>query len=387
MPENFNKWASLNQDRIARAEQRGTLPYFVRDNRERVKQAMGKEKVAIAKTTESIKPTFNARVSRSKSTDFQDDYAEVRDLIEQYKNISPKFINNPLSGKMSVDLTGGVVTGAMKELKYKEAPCKVIPQEATTEQLKAYTLKDNSGYGEWDFDLLNNEWDLSMLEDCAIDLPDIVLFREKSDDNDAEDDFDLDIDLGEIEDAEEDEKRSIIELMVSDRVYPTNNPFDIPVLRKDAQPINGLELPFEVWGADSRLRKDIKTYCFYVEDYRFEAIWKDPTVVVKSGVNAIVEPNLSLYDTTPIAYGLQQIYKKRWIARYFQECGILVYADLNVSQKFYEYNRLGILDGYNAFAIRGYNDRIEYLEREIDIAKQISGMDCPNMIVYGWGKD
>ena len=112
MPENFNKWASLNQNRIARAEQRGTLPYFVRDNRERVKQAVGKEKVAIAKTTESIKPTFNARVSRSKSTDFQDDYAEVRDLIEQYKNISPKFINNPLSGKMSVDLTGGVVTGA-----------------------------------------------------------------------------------------------------------------------------------------------------------------------------------------------------------------------------------------------------------------------------------
>jgi hypothetical protein len=42
MPENFNKWASLNQDRIARAEQRGTLPYFVRDNRERVKQAVKK---------------------------------------------------------------------------------------------------------------------------------------------------------------------------------------------------------------------------------------------------------------------------------------------------------------------------------------------------------
>jgi hypothetical protein len=291
----------------------------------------------------------------------------------------------PMPNGKYVIIGGNMRYRAMKELKYKEAPCKVIPQEATTEQLKAYTLKDNSGYGEWDFDLLNNEWDLSMLEDCAIDLPEKVLFREKSDDNDAEDDFDLDIDLGEIEEDEEDEKRSIIELMVSDRVYPTNNPFDIPVLRKDAQPINGLELPFGVWGADSRLRKDIKTYCFYVEDYRFEAIWKDPSVVVKSGVNAIVEPNLSLYDTTPIAYGLQQIYKKRWIARYFQECGILVYADLNVSQKFYDYNRLGIPDGYNAFATRGYNDRIEYLIQEIEIAKQISGMEHPNMIVYGGG--
>ena len=173
--------------------------------------------------------------------------------------------------------------------------------------------------------------------------------------------------------------------MVRDVVYPTNNSYDIPVLKMSCQPPIGVELPFGVWGADSRLRKDVKTYCFYVEDYRFEAIWKDPSVVVCSGVNNIVEPNLSLYDTTPIAYGLQQIYKKRWIARYFQECGIDVYADLNVSQKFYEYNKLGIPDGYNAFATRGYNDRIEYLKQEIEIAKQISGCDYPNMIVYGGG--
>ena len=72
---------------------------------------------------------------------------------------------------------------------------------------------------------------------------------------------------------------------------------------------------------------------FYVDDYRFDAIWKDPAKVLKSGVKALVEPNCSLYDTTPIAYGLHQIYKKRWIARYFQECGILIYADLNVSIK------------------------------------------------------
>ena len=55
-----------------------------------MKQAIGKANVATSKTADSIKPTFKARVSRSKSTDFQDGYAEVRDLIEQYKNISQK---------------------------------------------------------------------------------------------------------------------------------------------------------------------------------------------------------------------------------------------------------------------------------------------------------
>lgn len=36
VPQGFKTWVANNQDRIARAEKRGTLPYFVRDNRERI---------------------------------------------------------------------------------------------------------------------------------------------------------------------------------------------------------------------------------------------------------------------------------------------------------------------------------------------------------------
>ena len=46
---------------------------------------------------------------------------------------------------------------------------------------------------------------------------------------------------------------------------------------------------------------------------------------------------------------------------------------------------MGIPDGYNAFATRGYADRQEYLKEEIQIAREISGKDIPNMIVYGGG--
>lgn len=294
----------------------------------------------------------------------------------------------PLDNGKHIIIGGNMRYRAMKELGVKEAPCKVIPKEATIEQLQAYTLKDNSGYGEWDFDLLNQEWDLSLLDDCAIDLPDFEEIAEteeaplsaEEDENTAKGNED-----NPSEEDDDYEEQSVINLMVSDVIYPTDNAFDIPVLRMDCQPSSGVEVPFAAWGADSRLRKDVKTYCFYVDDYRFEAIWKDPSKVVMSGCNAIVEPNLSLYDTTPIAYGLQQIYKKRWIARYFQECGIDVYADLNVASKFREYNRMGIPKGYNAFATRGYGDRIEYLKQEIDIAREISGKEIPNMIVYGGG--
>lgn len=98
----------------------------------------------------------------------------------------------PLDNGKYIIIGGNMRYRAMKELGIKDAPCKVIPQDTTIEQLQAYTLKDNSGYGEWDFDLLSNEWDLSMLEDCAIDLPDYNvddLLGEESPEA-VEDDFD-----------------------------------------------------------------------------------------------------------------------------------------------------------------------------------------------------
>ena len=32
-------------------------------------------------------------------------------------------------------------------------------------------IKDNSGFGEWDWDLLANEWDVKQLTDWGVDLP------------------------------------------------------------------------------------------------------------------------------------------------------------------------------------------------------------------------
>lgn len=221
-------------------------------------------------------------------------------------------------------------------------------------------------------DLLQMEWEKDQLQDWGVD---VSWGEEEKPRKEKEPKEDEDLQ----------EKIDYYAMMLGDRLYDSDNEYDIPNLLMEQQPERGLLLPFAAWGADSRLRKDIATYCFYVEDYRFEAIWKDPTIVINSGCTAVVEPNLSLFDTTPIAFGLQQIYKKRWIARYYQECGIKVYADLNVARKFQKYNMLGIPKGYNAFATRGYTDRVEYLLEEIEVARQISGLQKPNMIVYGGG--
>ena len=170
----------------------------------------------------------------------------------------------------------------------------------------------------------------------------------------------------------------------TDCLYDSNNEFEIPNLLLEKQ-AGKLVLPLVGYGSVRR-QSLAKTIHFYVDDYRFEGIWKNPAKILNGKIISVTEPNTSLFDTTPIAYGLHLIYKKRWIARYWQECGLLVYADLNVSSKFYDYNRMGIPSGYNAFATRGYADRLQYLRAELDIAKDISGLQTPNLVVYGGGE-
>lgn len=275
----------------------------------------------------------------------------------------------PVNGKYVV-LGGNMRLNAYIKLGWKKVPVCILPKDMPKAKLRAIVIQDNNSFGETDWDTITNEWDSEELEDWGFDVwqePEKKSKEPKGNDE------------------EENENTDYYAMMLGDRIYDSNNEFEIPTLKIDGQPRSGLLLPFAPWGADSRSKKGINTYHFYIEDYRFEAIWKNPNEVLNSGCIDLVEPNLSLFDTTPIAYGLHQIYKKRWIARYWQECGVNIYADLNVSRKFQKHNRLGIPDGYNAFFTRGYADRQEYLKEEIQIAREISRKDHPNMIVYGGG--
>ncbi|MBR6606780.1 MAG: DUF4417 domain-containing protein, partial [Prevotella sp.] len=174
--------------------------------------------------------------------------------------------------------------------------------------------------------------------------------------------------------------------MLGDYVYPSNNEFDIPTLLTDNMPVH-LELPINPWGAEARYKKGMMTYHFYVDDYRFEQLFKDPIKLLQSGCRAIVEPNCSIHDQTPMAHAIWQTYRKRYLCRYLQECGMQIWVDLNVSPHFEEINALGVPEGYNAFCTRGVTGWLNTTERHWEMAKRISGLDKPNMFVYGGGDD
>ena len=86
---------------------------------------------------------------------------------------------------------------ACKELGYTQMPCKIIPQQATAEQLNAYIILDNSGFGDWDWDALANEWDSQQLTDWGVDVPNWD--DEASEDEQPSDDDDFDEEKDSIE--------------------------------------------------------------------------------------------------------------------------------------------------------------------------------------------
>lgn len=73
-------------------------------------------------------------------------------------------------GDKYVIVGGNMRFRAMQDLGIKEAPCKVIPADTDVEKLKSYTIKDNAGFGEWDWDDLANEWGDEPLSDWGVDV-------------------------------------------------------------------------------------------------------------------------------------------------------------------------------------------------------------------------
>lgn len=126
-------------------------------------------------------------------------YDKLKESITNYPEMLSwrSLLVYPLDNGKYIIIGGNMRYRAMEELGHKEAPVFIIPQETPIEKIKAYTILDNNGFGEWDWDLLANEWETFELDDWGVDLP---AFDESTDDEDgdegnvAEDDFDEDKD-------------------------------------------------------------------------------------------------------------------------------------------------------------------------------------------------
>ncbi|MFN6013858.1 MAG: ParB N-terminal domain-containing protein [Flavobacteriales bacterium] len=84
-------------------------------------------------------------------------------------NKRPLIVFTDTDGKYVV-LGGNMRLKACKEIGLKEIPI-ILADEWTEEQKAEFLIKDNVGFGEWDWDQIANEWDAEKLDDWGLDLP------------------------------------------------------------------------------------------------------------------------------------------------------------------------------------------------------------------------
>jgi DNA modification methylase len=96
-----------------------------------------------------------------------------------------------------VVLGGNMRLKAMKEAGWKEVPVEVV--DWSEEKQREFIIKDNVGFGEWEWDMLANEWDAGELEKWGLDVPGFVEDSEaEEDDYEIPDTIETDIVLGDL---------------------------------------------------------------------------------------------------------------------------------------------------------------------------------------------
>ena len=82
----------------------------------------------------------------------------------QMLDLRPIVVNQDM-----IVLGGNMRLKACEEAGLKEVPI-IFADNLTPEQEKEFIIKDNSSFGEWDWDLLANEWDTEKLSEWGMDV-------------------------------------------------------------------------------------------------------------------------------------------------------------------------------------------------------------------------
>lgn len=103
-------------------------------------------------------------------------------LVESIKTFPRMLEIRPIVvNKDMVVLGGNMRLKACKEAGLKKVPV-IFADDLTEEQQREFIIKDNVGFGEWDWAMLANEWDYKELDDWGLTLPNFD--TEKNNDND-----------------------------------------------------------------------------------------------------------------------------------------------------------------------------------------------------------
>jgi DNA modification methylase len=143
----------------------------------------------------NVKPNpNNPRVIRDEK------FAKLKQSIIDFPEMLEK---RPLvcytEGEHYIVLGGNMRLKALSDIGAKEIPI-ILADEWTEVQRAQFLIKDNVGFGEWDWNTLANEWDAEQLEAWGLDLPpmDAIELEAEEDNYEMPDELQTDIVLGDL---------------------------------------------------------------------------------------------------------------------------------------------------------------------------------------------
>jgi DNA modification methylase len=131
------------------------------------------QKVSISE----VKPNpSNPRII--KDAKFKKMVQSLKDFPEM-ANVRPIVVNSDM-----VVLGGNMRLKAMIEAGWDKVPVEVV--KWNEDKQREFIIKDNVGFGEWDWEMIDNEWDAEQLEEWGLDIPEFSTEELEAEEDDFE---------------------------------------------------------------------------------------------------------------------------------------------------------------------------------------------------------
>ena len=346
------------------------------------------------KFLKDLKPAeYNPRKANAKQE------GHLKASLEKFGVVEPVIVNCN-KDRENIIVGGHFRVRELKKLNYKEVDCVIV--DLSLQDEKELNIRLNANTGDFDWDLLANNFELAEINDWGLEVPDMEI--------EAEEDL-------EEEDSKEEEqgiKEDNVLQYNSFALFGRHNAYDIPLLKENMLFDGDID---DLFFDKSQLEDDfqsktmlcleggrvsLKKYDFalknnivgfFADDFRFEKVWNNAIELMEfykeNEVKALLTPNFSLWADEPLPFQILSTYKTQWCGRFWQEAGMKVVPTLNFSTKeSYDFCFLGVP---KETPLVFFQVRNPANQKEIDIALQ--GIEKAHKIInfkkayfYGAGK-
>lgn len=175
----------------------------------------------------------------------------------------------------------------------------------TDKAKREFMIKDNAHSGEWDSDILANQWDIGEIDNWGVKVPGVQEHLYYGDEREK---TYKEMNLSEFDQTRADNKYQL----------PTLEPCDFIPERligfNEAKTAQGFNVGVH----------------FFIDDYQFVRVWRNPKKYIEmlTRFDCIFTPDFSLYMDMPLAMKIWNTYRSRLIGQMAQDHGIRVIPTL-----------------------------------------------------------